>query len=70
MKKWKYFHWSDPNMGWGVGPARIYIEAESAEEAKDKLIARFKFKHDPHFIDGDVREVEDFIQPQQIPVIT
>lgn len=31
-KKYKYFLWADPYMGWGVGPAEVYIEAESKEK--------------------------------------
>lgn len=68
-KKYKYFLWADPYMGWGVGPAEVYIEAESKEQAKNKLKSEFGFKYDPDFIRGDVTEVKEFVQPERIKVI-
>jgi hypothetical protein len=69
LKKFKYFYWSDPNMGWGVGETAIYIRAESIKDAKDILVKEHGFKHDPNFIEGDIIEVEEFIQPKMIPII-
>lgn len=68
-KKWKYFLWKDPNMGLGEGPAVVYIRANTKEGAKARLKKIFGFKDDPDFIDGDVKEVKEFIQPKEIPVI-
>ena len=56
-------------MGWGVGPAEVYIEAESTEQAKNKLQLTFGFKDDPDFIRGNVTEVKEFVQPERIKVI-
>lgn len=68
MKKFKYFLWRDPNMGYGVGETLYYINAKSKEDAKKRMIGQ-GFKHDPHFIDGDIAEVKEFVQPKQIPVL-
>lgn len=69
MNKYKYFHWNDPYMGFGVGPALYYIEARSREDARTKLMRKLGFRHDPHFIDGDVIEVKEFVQPKPIKII-
>lgn len=69
MKKFKYFRWHDPNLGFGEGPPLIYIRADNIKEAKEKLARVYGFKHDPHFIDGDVKEVDEFTQPQKISII-
>jgi hypothetical protein len=68
-KKYKYFLWVDPYRGWGVGPAEVYIEAESKEQAKNKLKFTFGFKDDPDFIRGDVIEIEKVVQPKRIRVV-
>jgi hypothetical protein len=47
----------------------VYIEAESKEQAKNKLKSEFGFKYDPDFIRGDVTEVKEFVQPERIKVI-
>ena len=69
MKKFKYFLWRDPYMGIGEGKTVCYINANSKEHAKERLIKEKGYKHDPHFIRGDVTQVFDFIQPEKIPVI-
>ena len=69
MKKFKYFLWSDPNMGTGIGETICYINANNIKHAKNRLIKEQGFKHDPDFISGDVKEVEKFIQPRNIPII-
>lgn len=38
MKKFKYFLWSDPNLGYGVGETICYINANNEEHAKSRLI--------------------------------
>lgn len=60
MKKFKYFKWKYPNEGLGVGKALVYIIANDLVEAKYKLMAKNNFNHDPHFIEGDVIEIDDF----------
>lgn len=69
MKKFKYFLWSDPNLGYGVGETICYINANNEEHAKSRLIKEKNFKHDPDFISGDIQEVKEFIQPRRIPII-
>jgi hypothetical protein len=69
MKKYKYFEWRDLNMGIGVGPALIYIEADSKEDARQKLRDKKGFSNGAEFISGDVIEVKEFIQPKPIEVI-
>ena len=69
LKKFKYYYFTDPNMGWGIGETAIYIKAKDKEDAKDILIKEHGFKYDPDFIDGDIAEVEEFIQPKRIPII-
>lgn len=68
MKKFKYFLWSDPYKGWGVGEAILYVNADSAEEARQKLKSKKGFTN-TDFISGDVREVESFTQLKQIEII-
>lgn len=68
MNKFKYFLWKDPNLGFGEGETLFYINAKDRNEAIKKLKKR-GFKHDPHFIIGDVKEVKEFIQPKQIKII-
>ncbi len=70
MKKFKYFRWIDPTIGYGIGPALIYVKAKNKEQAKYMLISKAGLNHDPDFIDGDVIEVEEFIQPKPIPIIS
>ena len=69
LKKFKYYYFTDSSMGWGIGETAIYIKAKNKEDAKDLLIKEHGFKHDPNFINGDIVEVEEFIQPKMIPVI-
>lgn len=69
MKKWKYFKWTDPNKSCGIGPALLYVKADTKAEAIYKLISKANLNHDPDFIDGDVVEVDDFIQPKPIPIV-
>lgn len=68
MKKFKYFLWNDPYMGWGVGETLLYINAESEEKARQKL-KDVKGFTDTDLINGDVREVNEFIQPEPIEII-
>lgn len=68
-KKHKYFLWADPYMGWGVGPAEVYIEAEFKEQAKNKLKFALGFMDDPDFIRGDIIEINKFVQPKRIRII-
>lgn len=73
MKKWKYFRWHCRSTNIydcsAIGPALVYINANTKEEAKFKLKKILGYKHDPHFISGDVVEVHDFVQPQPIKII-
>lgn len=69
MAKFKYFKWLRPDLGFGVGETILYIEAEDYNDAKNKLIDKRGFKHDPHFIAGDIKRVKEFIQPKPIPII-
>ena len=69
MKKFKYFEWADPYMGYGQGDALVYIKANTKKEAKEKLMKKYGWKNDPHFIRGDISEVKEFVQPKLIPII-
>lgn len=68
MKKFKYYKFTDPNNGSGVGETVLYLEADNIEEAKEILMLNHNYKHDPHFITGDVMVVDSFKQPEMIPV--
>lgn len=60
MKKFKYFKWKYSNWGLGVGKALFYISAHNLIEAKYILLSLNNFNNDPHFIEGDVIEIDEF----------
>ena len=66
MKKFKYYKYEDTNKGCGEAEIVLYINAYSEEHAVSRIKAELG-EYDR--IGYGLKEVEEFIQPQQIKVI-
>ena len=68
-KKYKYFLWLDKEKGIGEGETLYYILANNWLAARNVLRKTLNFNYDPHFIDGDVKEIDEIPKDTKLPVL-